>query len=112
MEVGGLTICMAAFLLKRTSLTEEDKMMWQDVKILIIDEISLMCDGQLQILDKRLKDMRDRTKILGGYSIIFAGDFRQLEPSGLSDNNLLYSRQSINIWNDSINNIFLLDNNH
>ena len=56
--------------------------------------------------------MRDRTKVFGGYSIIFAGDFRQLKPSGLSDNNLLYSRQWINLWNESINTIILLDNDH
>ena len=75
MKVGGLTMCNTAFLLKRTALTEEDKRMWLDVKVLIIDAISFMCDDQLQILDKRLKEMRDRTKVFGGYSIIFAGDF-------------------------------------
>ena len=45
------------------------------MKILVIDEILFMCNDQLQVLDKRLKEMRDRTKVFGGYSIIFAGDF-------------------------------------
>ena len=86
--------------------------MWQDVKMLIIDEISFMCDDQLQILDKWLKEMRDSTTLFGGYSIISVGDFQQFKPSGSSDNNLLYSTQSSSLWNDSINTIILLDNNH
>ena len=111
-DVGWLTICKTAFVLKRTILTEEDKRMWQGVKMLIVDEISFIQDNQLQILDKRLKETRDSTQVCSGYSIIFAGDFRQLEPSGLSDNNPLYSRQSSNLWNDAMNAIILLDNNH
>ena len=110
--VRGLTICKTAFVLKRTILTEEDKRMWQGVKMLIVDEISFIQDNQLQILDKRLKETRDSTQVFSGYSIIFAGDFRQLEPSGLSDNNPLYSRQSSNLWNDAMNAIILLDNDH
>ena len=62
MKVGGLTVCKTAFLLKRTALTEEDKRMWQDVLRLILDEFSIMCDDQLQIPDKRLREMSDRTK--------------------------------------------------
>ena len=45
------------------------------MKILVIDEILFMCDDQLQVMDKRLKEMRDRTKVFDGYSIIFTGDF-------------------------------------
>ena len=68
------------------------------MKILVIDEILFMCNDQLQVLDKRLKEMRDRTNVFGGYSIIFAVDFRKLETSGSSDNNLLYSSQSSNLY--------------
>ena len=56
--------------------------------------------------------MRDRAKPFGGASIVFAGDFRQLEPSASSKNNLLFSRQSSNLWNNSINVIIILNNEH
>ena len=48
MLVGGLTICKAGVLMKKGTLTEEDKREWQEVRILIIDEISFMCDDELK----------------------------------------------------------------
>ena len=110
--VGGRTICKGAFLLKKGSLTEEDKREWKDVMIVIIDEISFMSDDQLQILDQRMKELGDRTKPYGGYSIVFSGDFRQLEPTKTSSNNLLFSRHSSQLWDSSINSIIILDNEH
>ena len=61
-------------------------------------------------MDQRLKEMRDRAKPFGGVWIVCAGDFRQLEPSASSENNLLFLRQSSNLWNDSINVIIILTN--
>ena len=55
MLVGGLTICKAAYLMKKVAPTEEDKREWQEVRMLIIDEISFMCDDELKNLDQRLK---------------------------------------------------------
>ena len=112
MEVGGVTICKAAFIFKKRALTEEDKRMWRDVKILIIDEISFMSDGQFQELDKRLKVLRDKNKPFGGFVIIFAGDFRQLEPCGEKQSNLLFSRESSCLWDLSINTTIFLNNEH
>ena len=112
MLVGGITICKAAYLMKKGALTEEEKKQWEEVRMLIIDEISFMCDDQLKKLDQRLKEMRDRTKPFGGISVIFAGDFRQLEPSATSENNLLFSRLSSNLWNNSIKVIIILNNEH
>ena len=95
MAVGGLTICKAAFILsKKKNLSEEDKQLWRQVRILIIDEMSFMNDEQFNILDERLKEMKDRNKPFGGYSVVFAGDFRQLEPNGAKSNDLLFSKQS------------------
>ena len=110
--VGGRTICKAAYLLKKGSLTEEDKREWKDVMIVIIDEISFMGDDQLQILDQRMKELGDRTKPFRGYSIVFSGDFRQLEPTKTPSNNLLFSRHSSQLWDSSINSIIILDNEH
>ena len=108
MAVGGFTICKAAFLLSKKSLSEQDKRMWQEVRILMIDEISFMSDKQLHDLERRLKEMRDKNKPFGGYSMIFAGDVCQFQPVEAKDNNLLFSRESSNLWENSINVIFNL----
>ena len=73
--MGGLTICKAAYLMKKGPLTEEDKREWQEVRMLIIDEVSFMCDNELKKLDQRLKEMRDRAKPFGGVSIVFLWRF-------------------------------------
>ena len=73
---GGVTICKHAFLFSKGDLSEEDIKQWEDVRILIIDEISFMKDKELLLLDKRLKEMRDRNKPFGGFSIIFVGTTR------------------------------------
>ena len=112
MEVGGLTICKAAFIFTTRVLTEEDKRMWRNVRVLIIDEISFMSDNQLQALDAKLKTLRDKNKPFGGYSIIFVGDFRQMEPSGESKDQLLFSRSSSQLWEKSINTVIILQNDH
>ena len=57
-----------------------DQRAWKDVRILIVDEILFMKDKELKLLNNKLKEIRDRSKPFGGFSIIFAGDFRQLEP--------------------------------
>jgi len=112
MAIGGYTICKSAFIFTKRALTEEDMRLWRDVRILVIDEISFMNDDEFHSLDRRLKQMRDRNKPFGGFSIVFAGDFRQLEPSGISENKLLFSRMSSQYWSNSINVVIILDNEH
>ena len=57
-----------------------------------------------------MKELGDRTKPYGGYSIVFSGDFCQLEPTKTPSNNLLFSRHSSELWDSSINSIIKLDN--
>jgi hypothetical protein len=76
---GGVTISKAAFLNQQKALSLNDKNDWQDVHILIVDEVSFMSDKILEALDVKLKDIRNSDKPFGGFSIIFAEDFRQLE---------------------------------
>ena len=111
MIINGITICKAVFLCSDCALTEADKQMWMHVKVLIIDEISFMDDRTLQRLDQRLKQLRDRSKPFGGFSIVFAGDFCQIQPRTSKDN-LLFSRSSSNLWINSVNNILVLKNKH
>ena len=53
-----------------------------DVKLIIIDEKSMMGKGRLSQIDSRLRQARPqaRDKPFGGMSIIIAGDFKQLPP--------------------------------
>ena len=86
---------------------------WKDVKILVIDEISFMKDSDMTQLDKRLKQCSgDRMKPFGGYSIVFASDFRQLEPSGAKPHQLLFSRESSHVWCDLLNTVVILESDH
>jgi hypothetical protein len=48
---GGVTISKAAFLNQQKALSLKNKNKWQDVQILIIDEVSFMSDKNLETLD-------------------------------------------------------------
>ncbi len=82
---GGVTISKAEFLNQQKALSLNDKNTWQDVRILIVDEVSFMSDENLNTLDVKLKEIGNRAKLFGGYSIIFSGDFCQLEPVGSTE---------------------------
>ena len=109
---GGVTISKAAFLNQQKALSLHDKNTWQDVQILIVDEVSFMSNKNLGILDVKLTEFGNRAKLFGGFTIIFAGDFHQLEPVGLSDLDLLFSSFSSKHWDTCINAIIILDNDH
>ena len=63
MEVAGLNICKAAFLMTDWTLSDKDKSMWRNVKLLILDKISFMGDDHLKKLDRRLKEMGDKQNL-------------------------------------------------
>ena len=66
----------------------------------------------LKPLDRKLKEIKNRTQPFGGFTIIFAGDFRLLEPIGVNDNELLFSSRSSKHWENCINAVIILDNEH
>ncbi len=70
------------------TVTEVQHLEWNSVHVLVIDEISFMTESELMKLDVRLRQYKDRNKVIGGYSIIFGGDFRQLIRG--NDHKLLY----------------------
>jgi hypothetical protein len=109
---GGVTISKAAFINRNSALSLDDINEWQDVQILIIDEISFMSDSVLKRLDKKLKQIGNGACVFGGFSIIFSGDFRQLEPVCSNDSELLFSSLSSGLWDNSINIVIILDNDH
>jgi hypothetical protein len=71
-----------------------------------------MSDKILEALDAELKEIRKRAKMFGGFSIIFAGDFRQLEPVKSMEFDLIFSGLSSKHWDNCINAIIILDNVH
>jgi hypothetical protein len=82
------------------------------VKILIIDEISFMSVKHLQLISKRLQELFDCTKPFGGLSIIFSGDFRQLQVGQGSDDQVLYTTHSNMYFENLLNAALILENKH
>ncbi len=78
----------------------------------MIDEVSFMNDSIFKKLNRQLTQVGNRTKSFGGFLIIFAGDFRQLEPICSKESELLFSSKSSREWDSNINAIIILDNEH
>lgn len=64
----------------------KDKKYFRDkmdkVKVLIIDEISMLHRNQLDLVDHVLRFFKDNDEPFGGIQVIFSGDFFQLPPIG------------------------------
>jgi hypothetical protein len=71
-----------------------------------------MNDSTLKKLNRQFTQVGNRTKSFGGFLIIFAGDFRQLEPICSEESELLFSSNSSQEWDSNINAIIFLDNEH
>ncbi len=54
---GGVTISKAAFLNQRKQLSIDDINEWQDVQVVVIDEVSFMSDIIFKTLDRKLKEI-------------------------------------------------------
>lgn len=52
------------------------------LKILIIDEISMVSSGTFNYIDKRLQQIKDSTQPFGGITVVAVGDLYQLRPEG------------------------------
>ena len=107
---GGRTIVTASGLHSaniETGQMEE----WKRCKILVIDEISFMSESELTLLDLRLRRYKNRNKVYGGFSVIFCGDFRQLQSNG-DRRELLYSRDSQRKFESNLSGMIILENKH
>jgi hypothetical protein len=69
-----------------------------------------MRDTILETLDRKLKEIGNQSQPSGGFTIIFAGDFPQLEPVGAKDTELLFSSLSSQHREICINAVIILDN--
>ncbi len=72
----------------------------------------LMNDTILKTLDRKLKEIGNWSLPFGGFTIIFAWDFRQLEPVAAKDTELLFLNLSSQHWENYINAVIILDNEH
>lgn len=68
------------------------------VKVLVIDEISMLHRNQLDLVNKVLKYFKGNQLAFGGIQVIFAGDFFQLPPIG---NDLEESREKFAFMSDA-----------
>ena len=55
---------------------------WRAVKVLIVDEVSMMSKKIFDILNSIGKSAKNNPKPFGGIQVIFTGDFYQLPPVG------------------------------
>ena len=53
---------------------------WKNIKVLVIDEVSMLSADLFEKLEAIARTIRDSDKIFGGIQIIFSGDFYQLPP--------------------------------
>lgn len=54
---------------------------WHSVALLVIDEVSMAAPKALVLIDRRLRDLRQKKDVLfGGVHVCFAGDLFQLKP--------------------------------
>ena len=96
--IGATTISKTAFLNKIRTVGDDDINEWKVVRILVIDEVSFMSNSILQMLNKKLTAIGATNKSFVGFTIIFAGDFQQLEPVCFKETDLMFSTFSSMEW--------------
>jgi hypothetical protein len=110
--IGGTTISKTAYLNQKRPVSDGNINKWKDVQILVIDEVSFMSDSTLQTLNKKLTAIGQTNESLGGFTIIFIGDFRQLEPVCSKETDLMFLTLSSMEWRQKINTVIILNNEH
>ena len=85
--IGGMTICSSLDLYFGNSYKglSDQKMAifrseFEELKLIIIDEMSMVSADDLYKIHHRLTDVFDNNPLFGGISIMFVGDILQLKP--------------------------------
>jgi hypothetical protein len=79
--IHGETAHSALYLNRKSEITEEQKRVWADTRLVIIDEISFATAKDFKMIDETLRKLTGKLfENFGGLNIVFAGDMRQLEP--------------------------------
>ena len=88
---------------------------WASVKMMVIDEISMLSCGSLAVIDHILRTIFNNDLPYGGIHMLFDGDLRQLQTNGhlwlkpnpKKEHNYM-SVAGAQIWRDSTNTAFFL----
>jgi len=62
------------------NLSQKNRIVIENLKYLIVDEVSMVAANFIDVIDKQLKTVLDSRKPFGGVKIIFVGDLYQLPP--------------------------------
>jgi hypothetical protein len=105
---GGITTHTAAHMNKKR-VTDAQLKEWENVRILVVDEVSYFSKTDLETLDRKLRRLKRRGDAeYGGVHIVFAGDLRQLEPVRGKP----FYHDWCACWQGSLNCAIILENNH
>lgn len=80
--------------MKKFNTYEQIKTRIRKYSIIVIDEVSMLGKGFLEMINEILKIIRGNDRVFGGYQVIFTGDFMQLPP--VNDHYCFYS----NVWKE------------
>ena len=79
--------------------------MYEDLKVLVLDEVSMCGNSKFTIMNYRLQEIMGNSQFMGGISVVCTGDFGQLPPvldSMIWENSYLDGRIDIapNHWDE------------
>ena len=81
--IRGDTLHRSVYLNQVHDLTHEQIEIWEETRLLLVDEISFANKTDYEDLHRRLRVLKQRIgERYGGLDIVFSGDLRQLEPVG------------------------------
>ena len=94
--------------IRKKKLTDQElhnyQQLYQYLKVLVIDEISMIGDKTLYDLDKYLRRIKSNDTVYGGVSILSVGDFFQLPPVKMDpvfvDKKSNYTALAPHLWKD------------
>ncbi|AKM83776.1 TPA: helicase [Candidatus Campbellbacteria bacterium] len=72
---------------------------FQNTKVLIIDEVSMLHHYRLDLIDKVCRAFRQKDFPFGGMQVILSGDFFQLPPISKNNEGFCFINKA-NVWND------------
>ncbi len=103
-HIGGMTIhswsgigvrdMLSPYDLDKIASNEKTSKRVRKAKVLIIDEISMLAAGTLDMVDKVCRAVRQKPEAFGGLQVIFVGDFFQLPPITRAGEELHYAFES------------------
>ena len=101
-----------SFTVGSQSRNSQFRFIYEDLKVIFIDEISMVDANKLNIINLRLREIRGNNLFMGGVSIICFGDFGQLPPVGnqmIWDKSTTDSRSGMasNLWDDNFKIFYL-----